>query len=113
MARNYEKTRQKLERTEAQLQKAIETRRRLESQLRELRAQEETERLCSRGAILEKYLREPLLLTNAQIDTLLELMFRSSFTQRQLDELIAAGHKAPDNSPDDPREHAGKDGSTV
>ncbi len=113
MARSYEMTRQKLERTEAQLQKAIETRKRLESQLRELRAQEETERLCSRGAILEKYLREPLLLTNVQIDGLLERLFRSSFTQRQLDEMIAAGRKDPDNSPTGPAKQVDHDESTM
>lgn len=47
------------------------------------------ERQRSRGEILEKYLREPLLLTNEEIDSLLELMFRSSFSQQQLDKLIA------------------------
>lgn len=90
MALNHEKTQQKIKRMEVQLQKAIETRKRLETELKELRAKEEKDRLCSRGKILEKYLRKPLLLTDREIDELLEIMFRSSFTKQKLDALFAA-----------------------
>ena len=44
---------------------------------------------------LEKHLREPMLLTNEDIDTLLGLLFRSSFTQQRLEEMIAARKAAP------------------
>ena len=92
MAHDYERTRQKLERTEAQLLKAIEMRRKLEAQLKALREQEEIDRLCSRGEMLETYLREPELLTNAEISNLLETAFGTDAVQAQLAELLSAKH---------------------
>ncbi len=92
MAHDYERTRQKLERTEAQLLKAIEMRRKLEAQLKALREKEEIDRLCSRGEMLEMYLREPQLLTNAGIAILLETAFGMDAVQSQLAELLSAKH---------------------
>ena len=92
MAHDYERTRRKLERTEAQLLKAIEMRRKLEAQLKALREQEKIDRLCSRGEMLETYLREPELLTNAEIDSLLETAFGMDAVQAQLAELLNAKH---------------------
>ena len=92
MAHDYERTRRKLERTEAQLLKAIEMRRKLEAQLKALREQEEIDRLCSRGETLETYLQEPQLLTNAEIDSLLETAFGTDAVQARLAELLNAKH---------------------
>ena len=61
-----------------------------------LTEQAENERLCRRGKILESFLKEPLKLTDGDISYLLEIMFRSSFSQSKLAELIAA--RNPSNS---------------
>ena len=53
-------------------------------------------RLFTRGAMLESFLKEPLKLTDGDISYLLEIMFRSSFSQSKLAELIAA--RKPSNS---------------
>ena len=92
MAHDYERTRQKLERTEAQLLNVMETRRKLEARLKELREQEEIDRLCSRGEMLEKHLREPELLTNAEIGSLLETVFGTDAVQERLEELLSTKH---------------------
>ena len=55
-----------------------------------LAEQAENERLCRRGKILESFLKEPLKLTDGDISYLLEIMFRSSFSQKKLQELIEA-----------------------
>ena len=68
--------------------KALQARKKL------LAEQAENERLCSRGKILESFLREPLVLNNEDISYLLNLMFRSSFSQNKLAELIAARKSA-------------------
>ena len=95
MAKNYLDLQKKLEQTEARLQKMAEQRKALETMKKQLAEASELERLRSRGELLEKHLREPMVLTNEDIDTLLELLFRSSFTQQRLEEMIAARKAAP------------------
>ncbi len=89
MAKTYLEIQKKIAWAEEKRKKAAEEKKAMELLKKELEAQEIIERQRSRGEILEKYLREPLLLTNEEIDGLLELMFRSSFSQLQLDKLIA------------------------
>lgn len=88
MAHHYERMKEKLARTEARLLKATEERKRLEAELKVLRVQEERERLISRGEMLEKHLRDPLALSNDQINRLLEDVFGMADVQRQLDEML-------------------------
>ena len=88
MAHHYERTKEKLARTEARLLKTTEERKRLEAELKELRVQEERERLISRGEMLEKHLRDPLALSNDQINRLLEDVFGMADVQRRLDEML-------------------------
>ena len=90
MAKNYLDLQKKLEETEAQLRKMIERTKTLESQKKQLAEAAEAERLRSRGALLEKHLREPALLTNEQIDSLLAILFGSAATQEKLDGLLSA-----------------------
>ncbi len=90
MAKNYLELQKKLEQTEARLQKMAEQRKTLETMKKQLAEASELERLRSRGELLEKHLREPMLLTNEDIETLLELLFRSDSTQRRINEMIAA-----------------------
>ena len=58
--------------------------------MKRLEEQAENERLVSRGKILESFLKEPLVLTNDDVAHLLDLLFRSRFTQRTLSEMIEA-----------------------
>lgn len=95
MTGNYEKTLQKLEQAEAKLLKISEKKKGLEAAKKALQDKAETERLSSRGMILESFLKEPLVLTNEDISSLLGLMFRSSFSQKRLDELISARKGLP------------------
>ena len=79
---------EKLKRTEAKLNKASEERKKLKVRMKRLAEQAENERLSSRGKILESYLKEPLVLKNEDVAHLLDIMFRSDFTQRTLSEMI-------------------------
>ena len=84
------KIEEQLKRTEARLQKTKEEKKALQAKKRLLAEQAENERLISRGKILESFLKEPLKLTDGDISYLLEIMFRSSFSQSKLAELISA-----------------------
>ena len=90
------KIEEQLKRTEARLQKTKEEKKALQAKKKMLAEQAENERLISRGKILESFLREPLVLTNDDVTYLLDIMFRSSFSQSKLAELIAA--RKPSNS---------------
>ena len=84
------KIEEQLKRTEARLQKTKEEKKALQAKKKILAEQAENERLISRGKILESFLKDPLKLTNGDISYLLEIMFRSSFSQMKLQELIEA-----------------------
>ncbi len=90
------KIEEQLKRTEARLEKTKEDKKALQARKKLLAEQAENERLCRRGKILESFLKEPLKLTDGDISYLLEIMFRSSFSQSKLAELIAA--RKPSNS---------------
>ena len=107
MTGNYEKTLQKLEQAEAKLQKISEKKKDLEAAKKALQDKVETERLSSRGMILESFLKEPQVLTNEDISSLLGLMFRSSFSQKTLNEKISARKGIPvENAADATEESA-------
>lgn len=84
------KIEEQLKRTEARLQKTKEEKKALQAKKKMLAEQAESERLISRGKILESFLWEPLVLTNDDVTYLLDIMFRSNFSQSKLAELIAA-----------------------
>ena len=84
------KIEEKLKRTEARLNKAAEEKKALKAKMKQLEEQAENERLVSRGKILESFLKQPLALTNDDVAHLLDLLFRSRFTQRTLSEMIEA-----------------------
>ncbi len=90
------KIEEQLKRTEARLQKTKEEKKALQARKKLLAEQAENERLISRGKILESFLKEPLKLTDGDISYLLEIMFRSNFSQSKLAELIAT--RKPSNS---------------
>ncbi len=84
------KIEEKLKRTEARLNKAAEEKKTLKAKMKQLEEQAENERLVSRGKILESFLKQPWVLTNDDVAHLLDLLFRSRFTQRTLSEMIEA-----------------------
>ena len=84
------KIEEQLKRTEARLQKTKEEKKALQAKKKLLAEQAENERLINRGKILESFLKEPLKLNDGDISYLLEIMFRSSFSQKKLQELIEA-----------------------
>ena len=88
------KIEEQLKRTEVRLQKTKEEKKVLQAKIKLLAEQAENERLCSRGKILESFLKEPLKLTDGDISYLLEIMFRSSFSQKKLQELIEAKERS-------------------
>jgi hypothetical protein len=58
------------------------------SQSKQLSRSERTHRLCTRGGMLEKFLREPSLLTDDDVMELLTFLFHGEAAQKKLDYLI-------------------------
>ncbi len=89
MSKNLEcKTKDELleikSRNEAELKRLENRQKYLDSQIRKLTRNERTHRLCNRGAMLEKYLGSPELLTDEQVNTILKIAFHN----RAVGELI-------------------------
>ena len=60
----------------------------LEHDLKRLTRSERTHRLCTRAGMLEKFLREPTLLTDDDVMELLIFLFHGESAQKKLDSLI-------------------------
>jgi len=60
----------------------------LEHERKHLTRSERTHRLCTRARMLEKFLREPTLLTDDDVMELLTFLFHDEAVQRKLDTLI-------------------------
>ncbi len=89
MSRNLEgKTKDELleikSRNEAELKRLENRQKYLDSQIRKLTRNERTHRFCNRGAMLEKYLGSPELLTDEQVNMILKIAFHN----RTVGELI-------------------------
>ena len=56
--------------------------------LKQLTRSERTHRLCTRAGMLEKFLREPTLLTDDDVMELLTFIFHGEAVQKKLDLLI-------------------------
>ena len=57
----------------------------LESQEKQLTRKERTHRLCTRGAMLEKFLGCPDCLTDEQVNTILKIAFHSEAVGRAIE----------------------------
>ena len=73
---------------EKKLTAAKHREKRLESELKRLTRSERTHRLCTRAGMLEKFLREPTLLTDDDVMELLTFIFHDEAVQKKLDLLI-------------------------
>lgn len=60
----------------------------LQYELKRLTRSERTHRLCTRAGMLEKFLREPTLLTDDDVMELLTFLFHGESAQKKLDSLI-------------------------
>ena len=57
----------------------------LESHLKTLNRKERTHRLCTRGAMLEKYLGCPEMFTDEQVNTILNVAFHTEAVSRAIE----------------------------
>ena len=74
---------------EKKLTAAKHKEKRLESEIKQLTRSERTHRLCTRGGMLETFLREPAMLTDDDVMELLTFVFHGEAVQKKLNMLIA------------------------
>ena len=84
-----EKLKQQQHKLEKKLTAAKHKEKQLEHKLKQLTRSERTHRLCTRAGMLEKFLREPTLLTDDDVMELLTFIFHGEAVQKKLDLLIA------------------------
>jgi hypothetical protein len=65
----------------------------LREEVTKLTKNERTRRLCTRGGMLEKFLREPSLLADDDVMELLTFLFHGEAAQKKLDYLIESRKK--------------------
>ena len=97
MNEKLEKTRQQKEKAERQLRNARHREKYLEHEMSRLTRSERTHRLCTRGGMLETFLREPTLLTDEDVMELLSFLFHGEAAQQKLDFLIEGRKKTDEN----------------
>ena len=83
-----EKLKQQKYVAEKKLAAAKHKEKRLESEIKRLTRSERTHRLCTRGGMLETFLREPATLTDDDVMELLTFIFHSEAVQKKLNMLI-------------------------
>ena len=83
-----EKLKQQQHKLEKKLTAAKHKEKQLEHKLKQLTRSERTHRLCTRAGMLEKFLREPTLLTDDDVMELLTFIFQSEVVQKKLNLLI-------------------------
>lgn len=93
MSEKLDKTRREKEKAERQLRNARNREKYLEHELSRLTRSERTHRLCTRGGMLENFLREPTLLTDEDVLVLLSFLFHGEAAQKKLDLLIQGRQK--------------------
>ena len=89
-----EKLKQKQHGLEKKLTAAKHKEKQLEHKLKQLTRSERTHRLCTRAGMLEKFLREPTLLTDDDVMELLTFIFHDQAVQKKLDLLLAGSSTA-------------------
>ena len=88
MNEKLEELRRKKMAAEKKLIAARHKEKQLEHERKRLTRSERTHRLCTRAGMLEKFLREPTLLTDDDMMDLLTFLFHDEAAQRKLDRLI-------------------------
>ena len=81
------------EREQQKLHKAQMEEKRIKKQINELKRKERTNRLCTRGAYLEKLLQEPELLTDEDVFRFLDYAINTPYAKKALENLLATKHQ--------------------
>ena len=88
MSEKLDKLRQERDRAERHLRKAANDEKALAHEMARLTRAERTHRLCTRGGMLETFIREPSLLTDGDVMELLTFLFHGEAAQKKLGMLI-------------------------
>ena len=88
MSEKLDKLRQERDRAERHLRKAANDEKALAHEMARLTRAERTHRLCTRGGMLEAFIREPSLLTDNDVMELLIYLFHGEAAQKKLGMLI-------------------------
>ncbi len=89
MNKELEKINQDIEKAQSRLRRARHEKEILEHQVKILNRKERTHRLCTRGAMLERYIPNPDTITNEQVDMILNNLFHQT-NAKQIIEIILA-----------------------
>jgi len=93
MSEELDRLRKQRDKTERELRKAKNDEKALAHELSHLTRAERTHRLCTRGGMLETFLREPLLLTDDDVMEILRFVFHGESSQKMVDAVIARRRK--------------------
>ena len=93
MSDKLDKLRQERDKAERHLRKATNDEKALAHEMARLTRAERTHRLCTRGGMLETFIREPSLLTDNDVMELLTFLFHSEAVQKKLELLIEQRRK--------------------
>ena len=97
MSDKLDKLRQERDKAERQLRKAANDEKALAHEMARLTRAERTHRLCTRGGMLETFLREPSTLTDSDVLELLTFLFHGEAAQKKLETLIAGRRETAEN----------------
>ena len=85
---DLEKVKREISKAEEQIRYYEQQDKILRSEIQRLTRKERTHRLCTRGGLVEHFILEPDLLTDADVFMLLSVLFESEETQKKLKALI-------------------------
>ena len=89
MNEKLEQLNQEIAKGEARLRRAQHEEKILQHQKKVLTRKERTHRLCTRGAMLERFLTRPEAVTDEQVGTILNALFSRSETKRLIETVLA------------------------
>ncbi|MCD7785738.1 MAG: DUF3847 domain-containing protein [Oscillospiraceae bacterium] len=88
MSEELEKLNRDIYATQKKLKAAMDKEKILTNEMRRLTRSERTHRLCTRGGMLETFLKEPMLLSDDDVMELLTTVFNEMGVQEKLNILI-------------------------
>ena len=90
MNEKLDKLNQEIAKGEARLRRAQQEEKILEHQIGQLTRKGRTHRLCTRGAMLERFLIQPEILTDEDVMDILKQAFSQESMERKVAEIISA-----------------------
>lgn len=96
MNEKLEQLNQEIAKGEARLRRAQHEEKILQHQIKVLNRKERTHRLCTRGAMLESCLPHPEAVTDEQVSTILNALFRRSDTELLIQTVLAGTEQKED-----------------